>query len=100
MSLQEELRTQVSIRMEEQLEDIVAAWEDKYISLLDEWIEQFGSGRHNLQRRQTQLRNRTRWFDSVYIWELPTGLSSRNQNSCFQHPARHKIRCGCMPTLA
>ena len=83
VSLQEELRAQVSTRIEEQLEDIVAAWEDKYISLLDEWIEQFGSGRHNLLRRQTQLRNRTRWFDSVYIWELPSGTVPKKQNLMF-----------------
>ena len=78
-ALQTELRVQVASRLEEQLQDRVDSWEDNFIALLDDWMEQLSTGRYEPYKRQLQLRHRSKWFDSFYLWKLPTKTTLTNR---------------------
>ena len=81
LGVQDQLRVKVSEQLEDQLRDRVEAWEDNFLELLDEWIQDVGEQQTLLERRQMELRYRVKWFDSFYIWNIAPSVATRPESA-------------------
>lgn len=59
------------MEFERAMRDEVAGWEENLLDILGEWMEVAAADPDLAKNRQTTMRRRALWFNSLYVWDPP-----------------------------
>jgi signal transduction histidine kinase len=70
-----EVRLELEDTLSGQLVTQVESWEDSLLAVLEEIVDDVRSG-VDIPKTEEQRRKRHAWFDSAYVWSLPTDIDT------------------------